>query len=206
MEAPYHALTGGGHIFYVEIDGDAYQTFGQTDKPYAERALVYHRFNSIFRSKHRASRPQFRHQQGELKFTAKDRKTFGEIPGVTDKIYYTNSNHVPVYYHCSPRHKAEVEAPYHALTGGGHIFYVAGPSTDVPSTMRTTLSGLFMHYAVVKFGKLGLVPAVGSAYKVAGDTLQTVDMLCATTISRLLSVAATLCTVRTQYFRWRARS
>ena len=58
------------------------------------------------------------------KFTAKDRKSFGEIPGVTDKIYYTNSNHVPVYYHCSPRHKAEVEGPYHELTRGGHIFYV----------------------------------------------------------------------------------
>ena len=58
------------------------------------------------------------------KFTKKDKKTFGIIPGVTDKDYYTNSNHVPVYYHCSPRHKAKVEAPYHELTGGGHIFYV----------------------------------------------------------------------------------
>lgn len=36
------------------------------------------------------------------KFTQKDRKSFGELPGITDKIYYTNSNHVPVYYHCSP--------------------------------------------------------------------------------------------------------
>ena len=58
------------------------------------------------------------------KFTKIDHKTFGEIPGVTDKDYYTNSNHVPVYYHCSPRHKAQVEAPYHELTRGGHIFYV----------------------------------------------------------------------------------
>ncbi|MBR7012747.1 MAG: anaerobic ribonucleoside triphosphate reductase [Muribaculaceae bacterium] len=58
------------------------------------------------------------------KFTRRDRKDFGEIPGVTDKIYYTNSNHVPVYYKCSPKHKAEVEAPYHELTRGGHIFYV----------------------------------------------------------------------------------
>ncbi|MDE6463589.1 MAG: anaerobic ribonucleoside-triphosphate reductase, partial [Muribaculaceae bacterium] len=71
------------------------------------------------------------------KFTAKDRKTFGEIPGVTDKIYYTNSNHVPVYYHCSPKHKAEVEAPYHALTGGGHIFYVEidGDATHNPEAI-----------------------------------------------------------------------
>lgn len=58
------------------------------------------------------------------KFTKKDRKSFGIIPGVTDKEYYTNSNHVPVYYHCSPRHKAKIEAPYHHLTTGGHIFYV----------------------------------------------------------------------------------
>lgn len=58
------------------------------------------------------------------RFTRKDRQTFGTIEGVTDKDYYTNSNHVPVYYHCSPRHKAKIEAPYHELTGGGHIFYV----------------------------------------------------------------------------------
>ena len=58
------------------------------------------------------------------KFTKTDRKHFGDIPGVTDKDYYTNSNHVPVYYHCSPRHKAKIEAPYHDLTRGGHIFYV----------------------------------------------------------------------------------
>ena len=58
------------------------------------------------------------------KFTKIDRKQFGEIPGITDKNYYTNSNHIPVYYHCSPRHKAKIEAPYHDLTRGGHIFYV----------------------------------------------------------------------------------
>ena len=58
------------------------------------------------------------------RFTKYDRKKYGVIPGVTDKDYYTNSNHVPVYYHCSPRHKAIVEAPYHDLTRGGHIFYV----------------------------------------------------------------------------------
>ena len=58
------------------------------------------------------------------KFTKLDKAQFGEIIGVTDKNYYTNSNHVPVYYKCSPRHKAKVEAPYHDLTRGGHIFYV----------------------------------------------------------------------------------
>ena len=68
------------------------------------------------------------------KFTARDRKSFGILPGITDKIYYTNSNHVPVYYKCSPRHKAEIEAPYHPLTTGGHIFYVEidGDATHNP--------------------------------------------------------------------------
>lgn len=71
------------------------------------------------------------------KFTKKDRKSFGIIPGVTDRTYYTNSNHVPVYYHCSPRHKAKIEAPYHALTGGGHIFYVEidGDATHNPEAI-----------------------------------------------------------------------
>ena len=71
------------------------------------------------------------------KFTVKDRKSFGIITGVTDKIYYTNSNHVPVYYHCSPRHKAQVEAPYHELTRGGHIFYVEidGDATHNPEAI-----------------------------------------------------------------------
>ena len=71
------------------------------------------------------------------KFTKRDRKDFGEILGVTDKKYYTNSNHVPVYYHCSPKHKAEVEAPYHDLTRGGHIFYVEidGDATHNPQAI-----------------------------------------------------------------------
>ena len=75
------------------------------------------------------------------KFTRRDRKDFGEIPGVTDKIYYTNSNHVPVYYKCSPKHKAEVEAPYHALTGGGHIFYVEidGDATHNPEAIANVV-------------------------------------------------------------------
>ena len=58
------------------------------------------------------------------RFTLRDRKTFGTIAGVTDKDYYTNSNHLPVGFKCSPRHKAKTEAPYHELTRGGHIFYV----------------------------------------------------------------------------------
>ncbi|MDE5659833.1 MAG: anaerobic ribonucleoside triphosphate reductase [Muribaculaceae bacterium] len=71
------------------------------------------------------------------RFTRGDRKTFGIIPGITDRDYYTNSNHVPVYYHCSPRHKAQIEAPYHELTRGGHIFYVEidGDATHNPQAI-----------------------------------------------------------------------
>lgn len=71
------------------------------------------------------------------KFTKVDRKKFGSIPGVTDRDYYTNSNHVPVYYKCSARHKAEVEAPYHEKTRAGHIFYVEidGDATHNPKVI-----------------------------------------------------------------------
>lgn len=71
------------------------------------------------------------------RFTKADRKEFGVIEGVTDRDYYTNSNHVPVYCHCSARHKAEVEAPYHDLTRGGHIFYVEidGDATHNPEAI-----------------------------------------------------------------------
>ena len=71
------------------------------------------------------------------KFTKRDRKTFGVLPGITDKDYYTNSNHVPVYYKCTPEHKARIEAPYHNLTRGGHIFYVEidGDATHNPEAI-----------------------------------------------------------------------
>ena len=81
------------------------------------------------------------------KFTTKDRKTFGVLPGITDKIYYTNSNHVPVYYHCSPRKKAQIEAPYHELTRGGHIFYVEidGDATHNPKAIEDIVALMDQH-------------------------------------------------------------
>ncbi|MBR1894178.1 MAG: anaerobic ribonucleoside triphosphate reductase [Bacteroidales bacterium] len=71
------------------------------------------------------------------KFTKRDKNTFGILPGITDKDYYTNSNHVPVYYKCTPEHKARIEAPYHNLTRGGHIFYVEidGDATHNPDAI-----------------------------------------------------------------------
>ena len=71
------------------------------------------------------------------KFTKRDKKTFGILPGITDKDYYTNSSHVPVYYHCTPEHKAKIEGPYHKYENAGHIFYVEidGDATHNPEAI-----------------------------------------------------------------------
>ena len=58
------------------------------------------------------------------RFVRIDRKKYGVIEGVTDRDYYTNSFHIPVYYPISAMEKIRKEAPYHALTNGGHITYV----------------------------------------------------------------------------------
>ena len=75
------------------------------------------------------------------RFTKFDRKRYGAIEGITDRDYYTNSNHVPVYYKCSALHKAEIEAPYHDLTRGGHIFYVEidGDATHNPEVISNVV-------------------------------------------------------------------
>jgi ribonucleoside-triphosphate reductase len=58
------------------------------------------------------------------RFIELDKKIFGEVKGITDKDFYTNSFHVPVYYPISMFDKIDIEAPYHALTNAGHITYV----------------------------------------------------------------------------------
>ena len=58
------------------------------------------------------------------RFVKLDKKRFGIIEGVTDREYYTNSFHVPVYYQLSAAEKIDIEAPYHELTNAGHISYV----------------------------------------------------------------------------------
>lgn len=58
------------------------------------------------------------------RFVRIDAERFGKIPGVTDREYYTNSFHIPVYYNISAYDKIKLEAPYHNLTNGGHISYV----------------------------------------------------------------------------------
>lgn len=58
------------------------------------------------------------------RFVRMDRKRFGALPGVTDRDYYTNSFHIPVYHKISAFEKIRLEAPYHELTNAGHITYV----------------------------------------------------------------------------------
>lgn len=75
------------------------------------------------------------------KFTKKDKEMFGIIKNITDKDYYTNSSHVPVWYKCSVEHKARIEAPYHQYELGGHIFYVEldGDATHNPECIMQTV-------------------------------------------------------------------
>ena len=58
------------------------------------------------------------------RFTKMDRKIYGDIKGITDKEYYTNSFHIPVYHKISAFDKIRIEAPYHNLTNAGHITYI----------------------------------------------------------------------------------
>ena len=75
------------------------------------------------------------------RFTKIDKKEYGIIPGITDKEYYTNSNHVPVWYKCTAEHKAKIEAPYHDLCRAGHIFYIEldGDATHNPQTVQAVV-------------------------------------------------------------------
>ena len=80
------------------------------------------------------------------RFTKIDRAKYGIIKGVTDREFYTNSNHVPVHYKCTAKHKAEVECPYHDYTRGGHIFYVEqdGDPTNNPEAIMAVVD--MLHY------------------------------------------------------------
>ncbi len=88
------------------------------------------------------------------RFVKMDKKLFGEIAGVTDKDYYTNSFHVPVHYNISIFDKIYKEAPYHALTNAGHISYVeldgdtAGNLEAFESVVRC------MHDAGIGYGSI----------------------------------------------------
>ena len=73
------------------------------------------------------------------RFVRADKKLFGKIPGVTDRDYYTNSSHVPVYYPITAYKKIEIESPYHSIENGGHILYIemdGDPSKNLKSFMK----------------------------------------------------------------------
>lgn len=88
------------------------------------------------------------------RFTKLDRKEFGEIPGVTDRDYYTNSFHVPVYYPISAFDKIEIEAPYHDLCNAGHITYIeldGDPSNNIEAFEAVIRK---MHDAGIGYGSV----------------------------------------------------
>lgn len=88
------------------------------------------------------------------KFVGKDKEKFGEIPGVTDKDYYTNSFHIPVYYNIGVAEKIEKEAPFHSLCNAGHITYVEldGDTTNNLSAFETIIR--HMHDCGVGYGSI----------------------------------------------------
>ena len=128
------------------------------------------------------------------KFTRKDRKDFGILPGITDRNYYTNSNHVPVYYKCSARHKAEIEAPYHDLTRGGHIFYVEldGDATHNPEVVMRVVD--MMDRYNIGYGSVNhnRNRCLDCGYENAADSLDVCPKCGSTRIDRLQRITGYL--------------
>lgn len=84
------------------------------------------------------------------KFTQKDKKEFGIIPGVTDREFYTNSCHVPVYHDITAFEKIKKEAPYHALSLGGHILYI-----EMDTDAQKNLAAFMMIIKTMKDNNVG---------------------------------------------------
>lgn len=88
------------------------------------------------------------------RFVELDRKRYGELPGITDRQYYTNSFHVPVYFGLTAYQKIQLEAPYHALANGGHITYVemdGDPLNNLPAFEKIIRC---MHDAGIGYGSV----------------------------------------------------
>ena len=88
------------------------------------------------------------------RFVKIDREKYGKIPGVTDRDYYTNSFHVPVYFPIGAFEKIAIEAPYHDLTNAGHISYVEldGDTAKNPEAFESVIR--FMKEAGVGYGSV----------------------------------------------------
>lgn len=88
------------------------------------------------------------------RFVALDRAKYGSIPGITDRDYYTNSFHVPVYCPIKAFRKIQIEAPYHAMTNAGHITYVEldGDTSKNPEAFESIIR--YMHDQGVGYGSV----------------------------------------------------
>ena len=88
------------------------------------------------------------------RFVRIDKKEFGEIKGVTDRAYYTNSYHVPVYQPVGVFTKIDLEAPFHALCNGGHITYVEldGDVSKNPEAFEEIIT--YMRHAGIGYGSI----------------------------------------------------
>ena len=88
------------------------------------------------------------------RFVAIDRSIYGKLKGITDRDYYTNSFHVPVYYKTTVKHKLEIEGPYHALTNAGHISYVEldGDTVNTVDAFETVVR--IMHDNNIGYGAI----------------------------------------------------
>jgi anaerobic ribonucleoside-triphosphate reductase len=88
------------------------------------------------------------------RFVRLDRAKYGCIPGVTDRDYYTNSFHIPVYYPISAFRKISLEAPYHALTNAGHITYVEMDGDPTKNLEAFEKIVRYMHDTGVGYGSI----------------------------------------------------
>ena len=88
------------------------------------------------------------------RFVRLDRKKFGEIAGVTDRDYYTNSFHVPVYCPIEAAKKIRLEAPYHALTNAGHISYIEMDGDPSKNLQAFEAIVRYMHDAGIGYGSV----------------------------------------------------
>lgn len=107
------------------------------------------------------------------RFTSIDRNKYGEIEGITDKEYYTNSFHVPVYYKISSFDKIKIEAPYHELTNAGHITYIeldGSPSNNLEAfeTIIKAMKELGIGYGSINH-PLDRDPVCGYSGVIPGD-------------------------------------
>ncbi len=88
------------------------------------------------------------------RFVRLDAAKYGKIPGVTDRDYYTNSFHIPVYFKISAFDKIRLEAPYHALTNGGHISYIELDGDTVNNVQAFEKVIRYMHDCGIGYGSI----------------------------------------------------